>query len=278
MDGEAATSASAEPEKSGARQRSSIGFPYSDLKASVELAEAIHKNVGRGSCDDAQLAAWTGQSPKSSGFRTQVYGARMFGVLKGDGGNHSLTSLGHEIVDPKRARAAKAKAFQSVPLYKAVFDKYNGGIIPPPAALERDFVGLGVAEKQKDRARQIFERSAEQAGYFEHGKDRLVAPGVVSGLQEPEDEKPGDEDHGNGGGTGGGTGNGVLDALLHALPKAGTEWSADERVSWLQMVAMAMNMAYGKGEALIEVKKVATGSGSAPKPPNEGVSVSDKDW
>lgn len=269
MNGENETSSDTQTLKDAliARQRSSIGFPYSDLKSALELAEAIHKNVGHGSCDDAQLAAWTGQSPKSSGFRTQVYAARMFGVLRGDGGKHTLTPLGQEIVDPKRARAAKAKAFQTVPLYKAVFDKYNGGVIPPAAALERDFVGLGVAEKQKDRARQVFERSAEQAGYFEHGKDRLVAPGIVAGDHEPEDTDK-DKDKGktaNGDDGGTGTGNSVLDALLHSLPKAGENWPVEDRVSWLTMVAMAMNMAYGKADPI----KVSSTSSEPPPPPSQ---------
>ena len=30
------------------------------------------------------------------------------------------------------------------------------------------------------RARQVFEKSAEQAGYFEHGKTRLVMPAVAA--------------------------------------------------------------------------------------------------
>jgi hypothetical protein len=55
------------------------------------------------------------------------------------------------------------------------------GVLPPAAALSRDIVALGVSEKQKDRARLIFERSADQAGFFEHGKQRLVMPGVASG-------------------------------------------------------------------------------------------------
>ena len=43
--------------------------------------------------------------------------------------------------------------------------------------------GLIVSEKQKDRARQVFERSAEQGGFFEHGKNRLVMPAVA--VREP---------------------------------------------------------------------------------------------
>jgi hypothetical protein len=255
MNGETEASANEAQQSSAAtRQRSSIGFPYSDLASALGLALAIHRNVGHGQCDDAQLAAWTDQSPRSSGFRTQVYAARMFDLIRGEGGHHSLTPLGQEAVDPKRARAAKAKAFLQVPLYRAAFDKYKGGVIPPPAALERDFVSLGVAEKVKDRARQAFERSAQQAGYFEHGKDRLVAPGVMAGMDEPEEaaaeETGGSGGGGNNGPGGGATGNGVLDALLGALPKAGTDWPVDDRVSWLTMVAMAMNMAYGKAAAI----------------------------
>jgi hypothetical protein len=69
-------------------------------------------------------------------------------------------------VDPQQEREARARAFLSVPLYKAIYDKYKGGVLPPAAALERDVVGLGVAEKQTGRARQVFERSAEQTGFL----------------------------------------------------------------------------------------------------------------
>jgi len=64
-----------------------------------------------------------------------------------------------------------------------MYDKFKNGVLPPAAALERDIVELGVAEKQKDRARQVFERSAEQGGFFEHGKNRLVMPAVA--VREP---------------------------------------------------------------------------------------------
>ncbi|MTV11833.1 MULTISPECIES: hypothetical protein [Bradyrhizobium] len=79
-------------------------------------------------------------------------------------------------------------------------------MIPPTAALEREMVGLGVAEKQKERARQVFERSAEQAGYFEHGRNRLVMPGIAPGAAQREEEKPREEEQAGGGGNGGGGG------------------------------------------------------------------------
>lgn len=254
MEGDQANAASAAPkEEAQGRQRSTIAFPYADLNAAVDLANAIHTNVGSGECDDDQLAAWTNQSVKSSGFRTQIYGARMFSILEGEGGRHRLSELGRSVVDPNRAREARARAFLAVPLYRAIYEGHRGGVIPPAAALEREIVGLGVAEKQKDKARQVFERSADQAGFFEHGRNRLVMPGISSG--QPQDEKPREEESGgNGGGGGGGTGNGgdgvalhldpLLLALLKKIPATGAEWPATQRLRWFRTFAMNVSQIY----------------------------------
>src|SRR5215211_3070782 len=40
------------------------------------------------------------------------------------------------IVDPAQSREARAQAFLTVPLYKAIYDKFRGGVVPPAAALE----------------------------------------------------------------------------------------------------------------------------------------------
>src|SRR5258708_1324737 len=173
------TPVSKHPEDGQVRQRSTISFPYTDLGTGIELAIAIHSHVGLGDCGEDQMAAWTDQSPKSSAFREQIRVARMGNLLEIDGGKYKLAELGRAIVDPNQAREAKARAFLNVPLFGAVFEKYRGGVLPPAAALERDMVGLGVSGKQKDRARQVFEKSAEQAGYFEHGKNRLVMPAIA---------------------------------------------------------------------------------------------------
>lgn len=249
MEGDQAASANAaRKEETQSRQRSTIGFPYADLNTAVDLANAIHDHVGSGDCDDDQLAAWTNQSVKSSGFRTQIYAARMFGVLEGEGSRHRLSELGRSIVDPNRAREARAKSFQMVPLYKAIFDGHRGGVIPPTAALEREMVGLGVAEKQKERARQVFERAAEQAGYFEHGRNRLVMPGIAQGPSR-EDEKPQEELHGGGNGSGGGGGkeppiDPIIAGLLARLPKSGDVWPVAERKLWLQLLEGSFQLIY----------------------------------
>jgi hypothetical protein len=78
------------------RERSSIAFPYNNLDDAIEVAKAIHDNVGLGECDDDQLAAWLKLSPKSSGYRVQLSAARMFGVLDAESSSHKLSALGRD--------------------------------------------------------------------------------------------------------------------------------------------------------------------------------------
>lgn len=230
------------------RQRSKISFPYMDLKAAVDMATAIHNHVGVRECSDDQLGPWTGQSHKSSTFRVQIYTARIFGILEGEGSRHKLSQLGRAIVDPNQAREAKARAFLNVPLYQAIYEKYRGGVLPPAAALQRDMVDLGVAEKQKDRARLVFERSADQAGFLEHGRDRLVMPGVRADSDSP---GPKDRPGGGGGGNGGDDGrtkmpdvDPIITGLLARLPKAGAVWPEPERDLWLQLLKGSFQLIY----------------------------------
>jgi hypothetical protein len=241
-----------------ARQRSTIGFPYNNLGDAIEIAQAIHSHAGTGDCDDPQLSAWMNMSPKSSGYRIQLSAARMFGLVETTSGRHKLSPLGRMIVDPQREREARARAFQSVPLYRAIFENYKGGVLPPAAALERDIVGLGVAEKQTGRARQVFEKSAEQAGYFEHGKTRLVMPAVAAREDAPPPPPPPDE-HANRDRRGSGNGDGgfgdhdpLILGLFQKLPEPDADWPAKDRLKWLQTAANIFDLVY-KGEGGISV-------------------------
>lgn len=248
----------ADGEAGQARQRSTIQFPYSSLADAVAVAQAIHDHVGHGACDDDQLAAWLDQSPKSSGFRTQLSAARLFGVIEGDGtGQNTLSPLGRQIVDPNQARAARVRAFLNVPLYKSVFEKYKGSVLPPAAAFERDIAGLGVAEKQKERARQVLERSAELAGFYENGKNRLVQPGVASGGIVDDDSTRKKDETGGGGGGGGNTAlnlDPLLMALLQKIPKKEEGWAGPKRARWFRTFAMNVSQIYDGDDNPVELK------------------------
>lgn len=241
------------------RERSSIGFPYQTLDEAVELAATIHKNVGAGECANHQLAPWLSLSQKSSTYRLRIYASRMFGVIESPSpGVHKLTDLGRRIVDPSQESTAKAEAFLEVPLFRAVFEKYRGNSLPPPAALEREFNTLGVAQKQTDKARSSFERSAQSAGYFNQGRDRLVQPGFAEGREAPPPQLPDKINNqptpgGNNGGNG--TRHPFIEGLLQTLPSPNTTWAVEGRVAWLKAAATCFDLIYhGTGSITIEGK------------------------
>ena len=238
------------------RQRSKVAFPYTDLNAAIEVVNAIHDKVGNGDCSLQQLSAWMNQSIKSSGFRVQLAAARLFGVIESDSSGYRLTPLGRRMVDPQNARKAKAEAFLSVPLFKMLYENHREGVLPPAAALEREIAGLGVAEKQKDRARQVFERSAEQAGFSEHGKNRLVMPAIAikQPAKEPEERK-----FGNGSGGDGLNLDPLLIELLRKIPPTIEGWPEAKRVRWFRTFAMNVSEIYDtEGEPVeLEIKAIA---------------------
>jgi hypothetical protein len=230
-----------------ARQRSGIAFPYNNFGDVEKIIMAIHNHAGTASCSMGQLAVWTGQSAKSSGFRMQVAAARMFTVVEGSGESLRLTTLGKQVADPMTARKAKAEAFLAVPLFSALYQSHKDQLLPPAAALEREIAELGVPVKQKDRARQVFERSADDTGFFEFGKGRLVMPAIKDGGQEKSGGKSG-----KGGSDGGDGGDGkndlgldpLLMALLRKIPKTGEPWPKEQRIRWFKTFAMNVSQVY----------------------------------
>lgn len=249
------------------RQRSTIGFPYVTMPDAEKLAQAIHSRVGHGSCEEGQLAAWSNQSVKSSTFRIQIAAARLFGIIEAEGSNSfRLTTLGRQMMDPASARSAKVEAFLNVPLFKALYESHKDGVLPPAAALEREIADLGVSTKQKDRARQVFERSAENAGFFESGKNRLVKP-AVTGKPDIPPPPPAQKSHGNGGGSGDSPNlDPLLTALLLKIPHAGEAWDAEKRLRWFKTFAMNVSQIYDNEGDPVEFEiRLAKGFSTPPE-------------
>jgi hypothetical protein len=160
---EAAPVANASGQK---RARTQIEFPYVDLSRSVGLCEKLHGIAGQASVDQTQLAVAMDQSTGGGAFRGRLSAARMFGLIRTDGGNVQLLPLGLQAIDEPSKSAALAEAFLNVPLYGAMFDRYNGFALPPAAAIERQIIDLGVPPKQTERARQAFASSAVTANFI----------------------------------------------------------------------------------------------------------------
>jgi hypothetical protein len=167
-------------------------------------------------------------------------------------------------------RAARARAFLTVPLYQRVYDEFRGKQLPPrPHGLEQAFVRLGVATKQRTNARLAFDRSAKQAGFFDNGNDRLVEPIIAGGASaergqpatvvpdvEPgtkagrllrkirSDEEGGDDLHP------------FIQGLLDTLPAPNSTWAIEGRAKWLQAAANIFDLIYmGDGTISIATHK-----------------------
>jgi hypothetical protein len=164
----------------GARNRSTIAFPYGSLKDAEQIAQALHETWGD-SASPEQLAGGLNASPRSGAFRVKTGAARTFGVVSVGRGQISLTPLGRQILDPQTRASARVDAFLAVPLFKALFDEYKNSQLPPDKGLEHKMAELGVSHKQTAKARQAFQRSAELAGFFKHGRSRLVEPATKAG-------------------------------------------------------------------------------------------------
>jgi len=234
------------------RARSGIEFPYNSLDDAVTVVKAVQR-LGGNQCRLDSLAAELGHdTTNSGGFRQKVSAAKCFGLSSGSQGMVTLTALGGRIVDSAQEKAAKVEAFLTVPLYKAIYEEFKNGALPPPSGLEAKMVALGVPEKQKDKARQAFHRSAREAGFFAYGPGKLVYPALGSQSAKKEEDTPDTDPNKNKNGAGNNGGDGhhpLIDGLIRALPKQGDSWGLDARRKWLQAAAMNFDYVYTASDA-----------------------------
>ncbi|MBO6604035.1 MAG: hypothetical protein JJ938_15695 [Roseicyclus sp.] len=262
------------------REKSTIAFPYMDLTAATEVAQGIFDRNGGGTVQSDELAAQLKLKATSSGFRTRIATAKLFGFIESERGVDAinLTDAGLHVVSRDHVRKAKADAFLRIPLFKEVYEAYKGTNLPPAAALQRRMQEMGVAPKQSERARQILERSAEDAGYFESGRDRLVRPAnmdsgghVDSGSgSTPPLPPPSPNDNDNKGGNGGSSGNGggsgtvhpAIEGILQLLPRDGEKWPVRQRAKWLSSMNNVLELVYDSAEEA-DIEVIVRTQGSA---------------
>ena len=247
------------------RQISTIAFPYLDLDIAIEVAQAMYETRGHGAMEAADLAATLDQTI-SGNFRLKTGTARIFGLTEKEGRDLTkLSELGIKILEEQTEKEARSSAFLHVPLYAAIFENYKGQRLPPPKALEREIEALGVSGKQTDKARQAFERSARQAGFFSKGEDRLVKPHFVGSPADdqspPPDKDVGRQEEKDGGGGAGGGGGGqyhpFVQGLLQTMPEPGTLWMIEGRAAWLEAAANVFKLMYqGDGKIRVSAEPV----------------------
>jgi hypothetical protein len=177
----------------------------------------------------------------------RVMTAKTFGLVTYAQGTVTLTDLGKRLNDPQQEKAAKVDAFLKVPLYSRIYEQYKNGTLPPADALESEIAKMGVAAKQKGKARQAFQRSASSADFFWSGSNRLVRPATrgsaaVPPAGEPEPEpsdkkkkkESDDKDRRHP----------LIEGLLNELPEPKSEWTTEDRKKWLEMASGIFNVIY----------------------------------
>jgi hypothetical protein len=229
------------------RDRSTIRFPYSSLADVVQIAEVVYHDHG-GRCSPDQLAAALKQTTSSGSFRIKVSTAQLVGAVEVHRGVLTLTELGRRIADEETRPQALIEAFLNVELYERIFGKYQGGRLPRDAGLESDMVAFGVAPKQASRARQAFQRSADLAGFFWQGRDRLVLPptsqtGTLAGMTTPDSTAQGpatrepDVLRGR---------HPLIVGLIRELPPEDEDFPNEKRQDWLKAAEVIFDLVWGK--------------------------------
>lgn len=203
------------------------------------------RDVGGTSCDVEQLAAKLGQPSTSGSFKLRVFAAKTFGLIKSERGTITLKELGKRICDPDQSKAAGVEAFLTVPLYKSIYDQFKTVPLPSLEGLEGTIERLGVVPKQKATARQVFVRSAKQAGFFDLAPNKLVMPVLgaamptsqvapkTNGLLAPPPPQETES-----------VIHPFIQGLLKTLPIPEAEWETEGRKKWLQAAAGIFDLMY----------------------------------
>jgi hypothetical protein len=197
----------------------------------------------------ADLLEYT--SKNSGTYLTKVGNLRLFGLVEGPSSSMRVTPLARRILHPEYpqdAVAAKAEAFENVPLFKEVLDRYNGVPLPSKDGLTNYLVSeLGLTQ---DKAAFVYVRlidSAEQAGLFNPDKTKLLRPSRTTGdapLKATGKDAPAPSVQSAPGSTSGARNNKNIDGVLDMLPTSDSGWNDEDLANWLTFFEDALRLYY----------------------------------
>jgi hypothetical protein len=224
------------------RQQTAIGFPYIPLHDVVIMVLAVEARGHR--CLVEELAIDLKQQMSSGAFRSRLSAGRLFGVIETVRRDVSLTELGRRTCYPDTQPEALAEAFLNVPLYQKIYEQFAGNKLPPDQGIEGVMRRLGVPHKQVQKARQVFSRSAEMAGYFGSGRDRLIRPPGSKVAVEPSSAPAPRERPGAGAEAVPMGDHPLIAGLVAKLPAEGKRFSPQQRERWLLAAKVNLELIY----------------------------------
>jgi len=169
--------------------------PVYDLNSSLDVARIIRERGG-GAATGEQLAGFLGYAGTNNGaYLTRLASARYFGLVEREDSSYVATPLALRILLPEHPgvddRRARIEAFERVPLYRVLRDRYRGVALPPEVglrnALEHQY---GIPNAKTQIVYRVFMDSAEQAGYFDAragARTHLVQPQIGVAIPHPAD-------------------------------------------------------------------------------------------
>lgn len=212
-------------------------FPYTDLATALKVAAALHTTPTH-AASFSRLASLLGVSETTA--RIYAFNAAQFGLVDVASGTATLTSLGEQHDSP----AAQRAAFLNPPIFRTLYERYVGRVLPPKNRLDRDLAALGVPPQQTTRARRHFLHSATTTGLLHRGSlsdlppppPRAATAEPPAPHVEPEEERPRfgrPQEHP------------AFQALLALMPPLHADWSPEERDRWLHSAATILDLLYG---------------------------------
>ena len=256
--------AAPDPKAGSSRRTSGVAFPYYNLTTSIEVARAIHDKAG-GSCDRVQLATFLGYKGINNGsFLSRVTAAKLFGLIDQEGDQLRITPRGQAVVAPittAEADQAKLEAFMAVPLFRQVFEEYNGRPLPPDAGLQNLFrTKYAVVTDRVGPTVKIMLDSAEEAGLFRTAgnREKMVLPILGTRPVAPKPVAPAVADDrslrvessaaSRGTGNGSSTIHPAILGLLNELPPVGTVLTSKKRTALIAAFTATVGFIYPEAD------------------------------
>ncbi len=233
-----------------------LRHPRYDLRSSVAVAEKLFENGGGQAPIDA-LAHWLGyKSTENGAFLARIVAARLFGLVEGPPKAVRATSRAQTIIRPdyeSSAIRARLEAFESVPLYNAFLQMYEGRPLPPPAGMLNTLRNnFGISEKDAGTVLDRLLESADTAGLFAVTGDRskMIRPPLGGMAQKETAETPHTGQvvsiardtaatEARSGMRSKGT---LLDGMWEELPDG--NWNEDELTYWLETFERVLRVRY----------------------------------
>jgi hypothetical protein len=230
-------------------------FVSYDLDSSIEVATVLWANKGDGPASNNELAQLLDYSSANNGaFLTRLANARLFGMLEGPTTALRVSGLARRILHPEYPddeRAARLEAFERVPLFKAVLDRYHGQVLPSEQGMKNTLqTTFSINEDKSAFVRTRLMDSAEQAGLFQVAGDRtkMIRPTMSSGpstvpaaspeVNRPQQHVKAVHDPSTP------RSQKVIDGVLDMLPDK-DDCTEDKLAQWLEFFESALRIFYG---------------------------------